>query len=1283
MPIKYFKLFNALPSFTEEYTAKNGNTYPNPFPNYGNTHGDQLNDIFDYRVQETPSDGTPSSGTDNLVAYIPVFWQSPSMTGMEETGLTDFSDYIATNYVFDNEISGKILLDFRGSPSWNIITGDGIIGQSNKSSTIFTQTVSAATAMLEHLNNTFPKIKFSFAGLPYIPQTVIYAPETNDFFTWQFSQVMSEGGYGTNTGVGSTNYWDNNHPKIGNLDEVMYSWANAPQDLKDWHLSNFTDSVSTILEKSGWICPDINPLYDHEGESREWYSIESKRNHTEDLIRLSKVYADNDVINNGSERKEVLPLVNNMYRSRFIGFYDDPTGRFLRGKKIEDSRTSSIVSFLDGYTGNKSYATDKFISEAMFKGGMIEPAASPYLSNTPINTIYGCDGFVYLDQIPFALTAAFSSDQSSGNLEYLQRRSRNFIGRESFGTPPSENLPIWSNNSYAQYQPISFEYDQNKIVVLSVSGNGLTTDTFNEHKYVMVKGSGETANYEILRWKQPDQRLTGGTLTISPYTEGVVVGVTGNTGEGFPSVGLTFYYYNTTSGGFANPDNIGRIAGVSYGGETSYISLFKFKRDVNIRDQIILDGKISITGPIGPNSKWDFTIVRNPEFDLFYNPPVTGSSLTKLSVPRLLDIPTVFEEPPRITDEDISGLNVKIRTMTITGNDLFPTESELYKQHEFYSKTYASDYMRFLSESVPIGSSNQTLMFNSNGNCVGVSGAELVLSNRWNNSYQCVGQEDTPPTLSDFSPLADNCCDYVPVLCCLPSPEGTQCRGSCSIVQRAQCERMGGTRVSTCEECLADDTLAGSCYINNICSSVIVGKCDCIRAGGEWYADFGLRLRLRIEGASISDFFDDVKYIKVYDPSTQAQIIYTVHPTGYSPLPPRGSIQEGHLNVFVNGVIPTPGSVSSTNDVNVNDLFIISEVVKNDGTTIVVGVLYSIKITAVSDIYFDRCAQNCSDCGVIPHLECFSIDTILWESSDCTCQVGVPLKIYSHKIKRNMFNGCCSDQCLSSNGCVFRSEVGLGGPPVPSSRRPSAISYSGGRCGCSSRSNFIGDVSQTQVVRDRGAAGLVNVQETSFVSKCIEIPDDTITNLERSFGATACVCSNTGIPIPPLNCQYRRISLGNSPMPCRAQFGTDIPISNNISGPKYSMSLTTRTIPEFLLSSEIPNQDKGELMNIFFGVNEFPQGITTVADIERFFYTRNDYPIRPLAKVSQNWRYYNSLYNENNQQINRASFPEINRRMDIHTINKIKLMNGADQFFRNHRYVPTSAVDITYNILTR
>lgn len=399
-----------MPSFDGDYErTSGGQTFANPYPNYGN-YGNHLEDYFYHGMRETPA-----GGTDKLAVYLNT---QAGMTTMVASGLTGLRNHIYTRFGATADTTGYGLLDFRGSTSWNIITGDGIIGPSNVGSTAFIDTSTAATQILDYLSDN-TQIKWAYAGLPYLPHVTTYAPNGGSAHSWNTGL--------TNTGITATNHWDNDHPTGGSLFNMVYMWYSTAPDLKDYYKAKSVDSVTSILDSSGWLCPDINPIDTQYGVSKNWYSIEQAASYTEDIMERCSVYSDQRLESDPYNPIEVFPLLNTMYRSRNGGIYDDPTGKYTMANwiGINDSNNdpSTAVHVYSGYTGTTGYSCETLINEAMFKGGMIQPAARNL-----------CAGFVYFDQIPFMIELACTAGITNDAAQIAaQNRSRYFLYRDICG----------------------------------------------------------------------------------------------------------------------------------------------------------------------------------------------------------------------------------------------------------------------------------------------------------------------------------------------------------------------------------------------------------------------------------------------------------------------------------------------------------------------------------------------------------------------------------------------------------------------------------------------------------------------------------------------------------------------------------------------------------------------------------------------------------------------------------------------------------------------------------
>jgi hypothetical protein len=486
---KYFKILNAMPSFDGEYRrVDGGQTFDNPYPNYGD-FGKHLEDYFYHGMRETPS-----GGADKLAVYLN---SQAGMTSIVASGLTGLRNHIFTRFGATSDTAGYGLLDFRGSTSWNIITGDGIIGPSNQSSTAYIETITAAGNILSDLKTHMPSISWTYAGYPAIPHITAYAPVQGSSPVW---------GPGlTNTGVAATNHWDASQATGGSSQAILFMWYSTPPDLKRFYTflklkdSNTTDSFQRNL---GWLCPDITPIHDTHGVSKNWYSVQQMASYTRDVISACEVinqpFAEGSI--GDGVPLEVYPLISSVYHSRNVGYLDDHTGYFTEDNTVNivDQNQNPVqeVRVFSGFTGSDFYASDAVIDEGMFKSGMIQAAART-------STTYGqVNGFVYLDQLPFLIDLSCTGTETDATRRVAQRRARNFIQTEVLGysLQISFSSGFWreSKNSVTSY--LANEYAPNKLRFISES---IPVGDPNWRDSVGGTGDGtrlEITGFDSVRW---------------------------------------------------------------------------------------------------------------------------------------------------------------------------------------------------------------------------------------------------------------------------------------------------------------------------------------------------------------------------------------------------------------------------------------------------------------------------------------------------------------------------------------------------------------------------------------------------------------------------------------------------------------------------------------------------------------------------------------------------------------------------------------------------------------
>ena len=511
----YFKIFNSFPSFVNEF-EQNGATHTNPLPNYGSLMGAHLQDYCENRMSETPA-----GGYNNLVAFLA---SETSLTGINQSSLTGMCNHLSVAFGITTGTQGYALLDFRGN-SWKYIVGDGIIGPTNiTNSTAHTSTKASAIAILNHFKNQYPDIKWAFAGLPNLPHFTTYASVTGSSPTWATGL--------TNNG-GANNHWDPTHPTLPpSTNETFYNWQYTPTALKSFYLTQSNNVSESILNASGWACPDINPtISDTSSFGRFMYSVTAKHVHSKDVVSLGVNYSSeqNRVFN-------IMPLVNSVYRSRESDMFDSPMGYFTDLSYLPGA-SGEIATIFSGFTGafgpsgTSAFAADCIISIPTLKAGMLEPAA-----------VAGSYGFVYQDTIPMMITIACTgSTQSDERMTQSIERARNFIAQQVYNTSDTTTIP-WTTVATELKGHFSYETIAYQLRAISEAipvGDTQWQSLYSEENPKIPTGPSSTIpNYDSSNWESD-----------LPFTPPTLFGVAESCcpGQGACCVDGTFCFENTES----------------------------------------------------------------------------------------------------------------------------------------------------------------------------------------------------------------------------------------------------------------------------------------------------------------------------------------------------------------------------------------------------------------------------------------------------------------------------------------------------------------------------------------------------------------------------------------------------------------------------------------------------------------------------------------------------------------------------------------------------------------
>ena len=438
MTLPYYKVYNCFPSFGSTF-IQNGVVTPNPLPNYGSM-GDHLQDYFDNRMGETPA-----GGVGNLVAFL---GSEKSLTSIHQDSLTGMANNLSTSYGITTGTVGYALLDFRGD-SWKYLVGDGIIGPSNMTnSPIYDSVKSSAVSILNHFNNQYPNIKWSYAGLPNIPQFTTFAPTAGSSFSWSPSL--------TNSGI-TNSHWDASHPTGPAYGEVFSDWEHTPTELKTFYKNQSINRVKDILDVSGWMCPDINPTISALSTFGYFmFPLKGLHIHTREVVSSASDYSS-------SQNREfrVMPLVCSLYRSRESHVFDSAltgSGAYFTNMTYAEGASGTVLEVYNGFTGNTVDAADDTIPESAMKAGMLEPAA-----------FAGADGFVYQDQMPILIDLACTgATQADDRMTQAVSRARKYISNTVYGTNNISTIP-WTTRADEVKGYISYNVTAKLLTTISES----------------------------------------------------------------------------------------------------------------------------------------------------------------------------------------------------------------------------------------------------------------------------------------------------------------------------------------------------------------------------------------------------------------------------------------------------------------------------------------------------------------------------------------------------------------------------------------------------------------------------------------------------------------------------------------------------------------------------------------------------------------------------------------------------------------------------------------------
>jgi hypothetical protein len=273
--------------------------------------------------------------------------------------------------------------------------------------------------------------------------------------------------------------------------------AHLPSKLVDYFKTNSVNRCLTILENSGWACPDINPVATNNTEfGVNVHSVVDHHRYTRDLVKIANTFAKTQ---HALERDfKVMPLVNSMIRSREINVFDDPNGEFTNTYGMAFGASGEIVNFYSGYTGASgmggSGAADSDISVEFLRAGMLEPAA-----------FAGAVGFIYQDNIPLLVELACtgSTSLSEDDVEAVIR-ARNYISKKVYNTSNTNSIP-WQNVKNEVLIDLSLNVAANQLRTFAESipiGDGWSLRSISQRGEQSPADSLQVEQYKSVRWKQ-------------------------------------------------------------------------------------------------------------------------------------------------------------------------------------------------------------------------------------------------------------------------------------------------------------------------------------------------------------------------------------------------------------------------------------------------------------------------------------------------------------------------------------------------------------------------------------------------------------------------------------------------------------------------------------------------------------------------------------------------------------------------------------------------------------
>ena len=495
----HYRVFNAYPSFKSTFTTDADVTLPNPIPNYGMmaTH---LQDYFDNQMSETVV-----SGTDSLSVFLA---SNKSLTSIVAADLTAMASNASVDFGVTASTVGFGLLDFRGE-SWKYMIGDGIIGPSNTTNlSAYTETVDAAVGILNYFKSAYPSIKWAFAGLPHLPKYTCFAPTAGSSFSW---------GEGlTNTPGATNNFWDAQHPTgasgvSGSYDDRIFEWSHTPSNLKSFYRTKSISRSRSVLEASGWLCPDVNPVATGRTIFGAYvHTILPHHIYTSDLVSISKEFSDSRLVD-----CKVMPVFNSLLRSRESHVYDDPYGTFMDTQHNEPYDPNILIQYLAGFTGSSgqgvSGAADMDVDLGFIRAGILEPSV-----------INGAVGFIYQDNIPLMVNFACTGTTSPSAAESEAiTRARNYISDKVYEGTDVSLIP-WTSVRNEVLTVLSYNITANQLRTISEAIPVGNAWSFTSASIQVPDGeSVDVPQYKSLYWKRCNAGICTdlGENTFQEYKE--------------------------------------------------------------------------------------------------------------------------------------------------------------------------------------------------------------------------------------------------------------------------------------------------------------------------------------------------------------------------------------------------------------------------------------------------------------------------------------------------------------------------------------------------------------------------------------------------------------------------------------------------------------------------------------------------------------------------------------------------------------------------------------------